>query len=135
MPEQGPYYSTNEANAASWPPLAYRDYLAMLLRGEAGSARPTARGISGAWWRTSTARCSKVACLPLPAHRQGSGKGKLRLLYEANPLAMLAEQAGGAAVYGAGRILEIVPEKVHQRTALIVGSKVEVEALRGMVAG
>jgi fructose-1,6-bisphosphatase I len=60
-------------------------------------------------------------------------KGKLRLLYEARPLAMIAEQAGGAAVNGAERILELVAEGIHQRTALIVGSRVEVEALQKAV--
>jgi fructose-1,6-bisphosphatase I len=49
------------------------------------------------------------------------------LLYEANPLAMLAEQAGGAATDGRQRILEKVPKKLHERTPLIIGSRGEVE--------
>jgi len=53
-------------------------------------------------------------------------QGKLRLMYEANPIAFLAEQAGGMATDGAQRILEKQPEKLHQRTPLIVGSKREV---------
>jgi fructose-1,6-bisphosphatase I len=62
--------------------------------------------------------------------------GKLRLLYEANPLAFLAEQAGGMASNGSGRILEIEPEGIHQRTPLIVGSKWEMEQFeRAMGAG
>ena len=55
--------------------------------------------------------------------------GKLRLLYEANPIAFLAEQAGGMAMSGTKRILEIEPTDVHQRTALLVGSKREMTAL------
>jgi fructose-1,6-bisphosphatase I len=55
--------------------------------------------------------------------------GKLRLLYEARPLAMLAEQAGGAAVNGTERILELEATGIHERTPLVVGSRVEVEAL------
>lgn len=55
--------------------------------------------------------------------------GKLRLLYEANPIAFLAEQAGGMAMSGTNRILEIEPTDVHQRTALLVGSKREMTAL------
>ena len=51
--------------------------------------------------------------------------GKLRLLYEANPVAFLAEQAGGRAFDGRGNILDIVPESIHQRTPLVVGSQVE----------
>ena len=51
--------------------------------------------------------------------------GKLRLLYEANPIAMIAEQAGGLATNGSQRILDLQPTEVHQRTPLVVGSKVE----------
>jgi len=50
----------------------------------------------------------------------------LRLLYEANPLAFIAEQAGGAATDGSARILDIAPADIHQRTPLIIGSPVEV---------
>jgi len=54
-------------------------------------------------------------------------EGKLRLMYEANPLAFIAEQAGGAASSGKERILDIQPQKLHQRTALIIGNKDVVE--------
>jgi fructose-1,6-bisphosphatase I len=56
-----------------------------------------------------------------------SPEGKLRLMYEANPLAFIAEQAGGAASSGKERILDIQPQKLHQRTALIIGNKDVVE--------
>jgi fructose-1,6-bisphosphatase I len=52
--------------------------------------------------------------------------GKLRLLYEASPMAMLIEQAGGAATTGAQTILDIIPTELHQRVPLIIGSKHEV---------
>jgi fructose-1,6-bisphosphatase len=52
--------------------------------------------------------------------------GRLRLLYEANPMAMLVEQAGGAASTGRGRILEVAPTALHQRVPLILGSRDEV---------
>lgn len=54
-------------------------------------------------------------------------KGKLRLLYEANPMALLAEQAGGMATDGFDRILSIVPQNLHQRVPLFVGSSQLVE--------
>ena len=59
-------------------------------------------------------------------------EGKLRLMYEANPIAMLMEQAGGAAITGtaAGRILDIQPTSIHQRTSVVVGSRDEVAALQ-----
>ena len=53
--------------------------------------------------------------------------GKLRLLYEANPLAFLAEQAGGAATDGKQRILTKAPTALHERTSLVIGSKAEVD--------
>jgi len=55
--------------------------------------------------------------------------GKLRLLYEANPIAMIAEQAGGLATDGSKRILDLDPTEIHQRTPLVVGSKVEMREL------
>ena len=53
-------------------------------------------------------------------------KGKLRLLYEASPLAMVAEQAGGLASTGSTRILEIEPTSLHQKVPLIIGSRDDV---------
>ena len=131
MPEQGPYYSTNEANAASWP-RAYREYVAMLLAKKLNGKSYSARYI-GSLVADFHRTLLKGGVFLYPPTDKAPG-GKLRLLYEANPLAMLAEQASGAAVSGAGRILEIVPEKIHQRTPLIVGSKAEVEALQKAVA-
>jgi fructose-1,6-bisphosphatase I len=59
-----------------------------------------------------------------------SPKGKLRLLYEANPLAFIVEQAGGAAIDGNKRILDVQPTELHQRTPLYIGSKDEIEVAR-----
>jgi fructose-1,6-bisphosphatase I len=61
--------------------------------------------------------------------------GKLRLLYEANPLAFLAEHAGGAASDGTQRILDIKPEDLHQRTPLFIGDKELVEMAEGYIGG
>jgi fructose-1,6-bisphosphatase I len=58
--------------------------------------------------------------------------GKLRLLYEANPLAFIAEQAGGAATDGTTRILDKIPTALHERTPLIIGSTEEVERVCAM---
>jgi fructose-1,6-bisphosphatase I len=60
--------------------------------------------------------------------------GKLRLLYEANPLAFIAEQAGGMAVNESGRILDIQPASIHQRTPLVIGSRDEVRELQNCLA-
>ena len=131
MPEQGPYYSANEANAGTWP-AAYREYVAMLLRGELGGKAYGARYI-GSLVADFHRTLLKGGVFFYPPTEK-TPKGKLRLLYEANPLAMIAEQAGGAATNGATRILEVRAEGVHERTALVIGSRREVEALGKMVA-
>ena len=59
--------------------------------------------------------------------REPDKPGKLRLMYEANPMAFLVEQAGGAATDGQQRILDIQPEKLHQRVPVFLGSKNEVD--------
>jgi fructose-1,6-bisphosphatase I len=60
-----------------------------------------------------------------------SKPGKLRLLYEANPMSFIVEQAGGASSTGYARILDIPPEGLHQRVPVILGSKHEVETIVG----
>jgi fructose-1,6-bisphosphatase I len=131
MPEQGPYYSTNEANAASWP-VAYREYLQGLLSGELGGKAYSARYIGSLVADFHRTLLKGGVFLYPPTDK--APQGKLRLLYEARPLAMIAEQAGGAAVNGVERILELRAEGIHQRTPLVVGSKREVEALQKAVA-
>ena len=65
---------------------------------------------------------------PCPRDARDPGKpGRLRLLYEGNPMAFLVEQAGGAATNGHQRILEVMPGKLHERVAVFLGSKNEVD--------
>ena len=59
--------------------------------------------------------------------REPDKPGKLRLMYEANPMAFLVEQAGGAATNGRQRIMDLMPGKLHERVSVILGSKNEVE--------
>ena len=62
-------------------------------------------------------------------------EGRLRLMYEANPLGFIAEQAGGAASTGYRRIMDIMPEQLHQRTPLILGNKDVVEQTVSVISG
>ena len=63
-----------------------------------------------------------------PADKRTPDKpGKLRLMYEANPMAFIVEQAGGAATNGEKRILDVVPKSLHERVAVFLGSKNEVD--------
>jgi fructose-1,6-bisphosphatase I len=125
MPEQGSMYSVNEANADTFPE-GYRRYLARLRAGEAG--RTYSSRYIGSLVADFHRTLLKGGVFLYPPTRQHPG-GKLRLMYEANPIAFLAEQAGGVASDGRGRILEITPDGLHQRTPLLVGSQVEMELL------
>ena len=68
-------------------------------------------------------------------HNNHSPRGKLRLLYEANPLAFVVEQAGGQAIDGTQRILDVTPTELHQRTPLYIGSRTAVETAKQMLSG
>ena len=128
MPEQGKYYSVNEANAEEWP-QKYRDYIDS-LRGGALGRKYSSRYIGSLVADFHRTLLKGGVFLYPPTRAQPTGK--LRLLYEANPLAFIAEQAGGVASNGCGRVLDIKPEAIHQRTPFMVGSPREMEALAAM---
>lgn len=125
MPEQGSYYSVNEANAATWPDT-YREFVGKLRSGALGR-QYSSRYIGSLVADFHRTLLKGGVFLYPPTHDQPGGK--LRLLYEANPLAFIAEQAGGMASNGHSRILDTKPEGIHQRTPFMVGSKREMEAL------
>jgi len=125
MPEQGSYYSVNEANSATWPD-EYREYVGKLRSGALG--RQYSSRYIGSLVADFHRTLLKGGVFLYPPTKDQPG-GKLRLLYEANPLAFIAEQASGMASSGKGRILDIKPEGIHQRTPFMVGSKREMEAL------
>ena len=120
MPETGAYYSVNDANTATWP-AGYAEYVEHLRSG--GYSARYIGSLVADFHRTLL----KGGVFLYPPNKAKAG-GKLRLLYEANPLAFIAEQAGGMASSGHGRILDIAPTAIHQRTPFMVGSKREMEA-------
>jgi fructose-1,6-bisphosphatase I len=119
MPDQGNIYSVNEANADSFP-ASYRTYLARLR--SLGYGSRYIGSLVADFHRTLL----KGGVFLYPPTKKNP-KGKLRLLYEANPLAFIAEQAGGNAISGSGRIMDIEPKSIHERTPLIIGSRSEIE--------
>lgn len=131
MPEQGQYYSVNEANYDTFPPK-YQQYLTELRAGELNGKAYSSRYIGSLVADFHRTLLKGGVFLYPPTEKQP--KGKLRLLYEANPLAWIAEQAGGRAISGNGRVLEIKPANIHERTSLIVGSRVEVDRLEQLLA-
>lgn len=121
MPDQGKYYSVNEAYRESFPPR-YSEYIERLRSGLLG--HPYASRYIGSMVADFHRTLLKGGVFLYPPTDSNS-EGKLRLLYEANPVAFLAEQAGGMAINGTHRILDIQPISIHERTPIVVGSRVE----------
>lgn len=127
IPEQARIYSINDANAPWWPPAV--SHWVDGMRHGAGKGRYTARYIGSlvADFHRNLLR-GGVFAYPADTRDPALPDGKLRLLYEAAPLAFLARGAGGHASDGYRDILDIVPDSLHQRTALFIGNREEVEA-------
>ncbi|WP_390620894.1 class 1 fructose-bisphosphatase [Thalassoglobus neptunius] len=129
MPEQGKYYSLNEANSEQFPEV-YRQYIDHLRQGQLN--HPYSSRYIGSMVADFHRTLLKGGIFLYPP-TESHPDGKLRLLYEANPVAFLAEQAGGTAIDGERRVLDIEPEGIHQRTPLVVGSRVEMDAFTEML--
>jgi fructose-1,6-bisphosphatase I len=124
MPRKTKVYSCNEGNAETFPE-GIRKYLDWAKSGEAGPYSTRYVGSLVADFHRTLLK-GGVFLYP-PTRKQPAGK--LRLLYECNPVAFLAEQAGGQASDGQRRILEKQPTNLHERTPLYVGSADEVETV------
>lgn len=125
-------YAINASNQRHWQP-AMQNYINDLMAGETG---PRARNFNMRWIAAMVGDVHRVLCrggvFTYPTDTKDPNKpNKLRLLYEANPMAMLIEQAGGIASTGTERIMDIQPDAIHQRVAVILGSKNEVETCLG----
>lgn len=125
MPDKGKIYSVNEGNAASWDEGTTK-YIQYLKQTDKETSRPYSMRYIGSLVADVHRTLLYGGIFLYPADRK-SPKGKLRLLYEAAPMAMIIEQAGGKAITGKDRILDIQPTELHQRVPLIIGSKQDVE--------
>jgi fructose-1,6-bisphosphatase I len=124
MPATSKIYSCNEGNAESFP-SGVQKYMAWVRSAAAGPYVSRYIGSLVADFHRTLLK-GGVFLYPPTARQPG---GKLRLLYECNPMAFLAEQAGGAASDGEQRILTKKPTSLHERTPLYVGSRDEVETV------
>ena len=129
IPEQGDIYSVNEAYIGEFPEV-YQRYIASLRRGELGR-RYKSRYIGSMVADFHRTLLKGGVFLYPPTKAQP--EGKLRLLYEANPMAFIAEQAGGRALDGNRRVLDIQPESIHERTPLVLGGKAEMDAFEKLL--
>lgn len=130
-PENGNIYSVNEGNSVHFPE-GVKQYINYCQAEDKATNRPYSSRYIGSLVADFHRNLLKGGIYIYPATAKAP-KGKLRLLYECNPLAWIAEQAGGKASNGHTRILEIQPESLHQRTPLFIGSKNMVEMVEGMM--
>ena len=128
IPEQTAEFAINMSNQRHWEAPVQR-YVSELLQGEDG---PLEKNYNMRWIASMVADVHRILTrggifmYPRDA-REPELPGKLRLMYEANPMSFIVEQAGGIATNGHQRIMEIEPSSLHERVAVFLGSKEEVE--------
>ncbi|GAB3197628.1 class 1 fructose-bisphosphatase [Nocardioides hungaricus] len=130
LPESTSEYAVNSSNQRFWEPAVLR-YVSECLQGVNG---PRERDFNMRWVASLVAETHRIltrgGVFLYPRDTKDSDKaGRLRLLYEANPIAMLIEQAGGRATTGYERVLDVKPKDLHQRIGFIFGSREEVERI------
>lgn len=136
VPQSTAEFAINMSNQRHWEAPVQR-YVGELLAGKEG---PLGKNYNMRWIASMVADVHRILTrggifmYPRDA-REPDKAGKLRLMYEANPMSMIIEQAGGAATTGTQRILEIQPQSLHQRVPVFLGSKEEVERVTGYHQG
>lgn len=132
IPAETQEFAINASNSRHWYPPVTRYVNEML----AGTTGPLGKDFNMRWIASMVTDVHRIlnrgGIFMYPADaREPDKPGKLRLMYEANPMAMIVEQAGGMATDGHQRILAIQPQKLHQRVAVFLGSKNEVARVTG----
>ena len=123
-------FAINTSNARFWEPPVHR----YVTECQAGKTGDRARDFNMRWIASMVAEVHRIlmrgGIFMYPRDTKDPGKpGRLRLLYEANPISLLVEQAGGRATTGRERLLDVIPQSLHQRVPLILGSHSEVERI------
>jgi fructose-1,6-bisphosphatase I len=132
-PERGSTYSINEGNFVRWDDRV-KKWDSWIKSDDGAQGLPYGHRYVGSLVADAHRTLMKGGIFAYPADKKNAG-GKLRLLYEANPMAFIFEQAGGAATNGVDRILDIEPKGLHDRTPLVLGSKHEVNTYREFMLG
>jgi len=130
-PSDGSIYSINEGNYKSFP-QGVKDYIEYCKEIDKSTNRPYSARYIGSLVADFHRNLLKGGIFIYP-QTSAAPNGKLRLMYECNPIAFLAEQAGGRATDGTQRILDIKPQSLHQRVPFIVGSTNMVNSLEGFL--
>ncbi|MDB5618717.1 class 1 fructose-bisphosphatase [Tardiphaga sp.] len=130
IPAESAEYAINASNHRHWE-QPVRDFVEECLAGEEG---PRSKNFNMRWIASLVAEAYRILIrggvflYPSDA-REGYGDGRLRLLYEAHPMAFIMEQAGGGAITGRARILDLAASAIHQRVPLIMGSISKVQRI------
>jgi fructose-1,6-bisphosphatase len=130
VPADSSEFAINTSNSRFWEPPVHR----YVTECQAGRAGERGRDFNMRWIASMVAEAHRIlmrgGVFLYPKDTKDPGKpGRLRLMYEANPIAMLIEQAGGHASTGRQRLLDVQPETLHQRVPVILGSRNEVERI------
>ncbi|PZU63513.1 class 1 fructose-bisphosphatase [Sphingobium sp.] len=130
MPQGNREFAINMARRRQWPP-AIANYIEERILGAEG---PLRKDYNMRWTASMVADVHRIlkrgGIFLYPADARSGGSARLRLMYEANPMALLIEQAGGAAHDGEQRILDIIPATLHQRVGVILGDQRETDFAR-----
>ncbi|MGE5860391.1 MAG: class 1 fructose-bisphosphatase [Ignavibacteria bacterium] len=131
-PEKGSIYSINEGNYKYWHP-GLKKYIKYLQEEDKLTGRPYSSRYIGSMVADIHRNLLYGGIFMYPADSRHPD-GKLRLMYECNPMAFIVEAAGGLATDGTKRILEILPESLHQKTPIFIGSKDDVNMVMDFIA-
>ncbi len=132
IPKKGKIYSINEGNYLYWHP-GLKKYIKYLQEYDKETERPYSTRYIGSMVADIHRTLLYGGIFMYPADSRHPN-GKLRLLYECNPMAFIVEAAGGRASNGKKRIVEILPEKLHQRTPVFIGSEHDVQDVEAFMA-
>lgn len=131
IPAGNKEFAINMARRRQWSPAVAR-YVEERIQGAEG---PLGVDYNMRWTASMVADVHRIlkrgGVFLYPADHRAVGKARLRLLYEANPMSFLIEQAGGKASDGTGRIMDVMPSGLHQRVGVLMGDAQEIEAITG----
>lgn len=132
IPKKGKIYSINEGNYKYWHPGLKR-YIKWLQEEDVETSRPYSTRYIGSMVSDVHRTLFYGGIFMYPADSRNP-HGKLRLMYECNPMAMIVENAGGMAIDGTKRIMEIMPKELHERTPVFLGSEQDVKMVAAFLA-
>jgi fructose-1,6-bisphosphatase I len=133
IPKRGKIYSMNEGNYELWEPGVQR-YVQYLKETDKATNRPYSLRYIGTMVGDSHRTLLYGGMYAYPGDRKNP-QGKLRLMYECNPMAYIIEQAGGRAIDGKGRILDIKPTSLHEHTPIFLGSEEDINICEEFLKG